>query len=153
MQLNLSGIGADSLPDDIAHSLPQLRTLHLDNCENLSSLPVSLGSLKALKHVFVTSGCTALVYPPKSQQADSLKTVQFLRDVHDNSAIWKRLKVTLLRCIDWGTMLQSHARCRLCFWATAAAARRRCCAQWRRSHCSLTSSPLEASLWTRSLKT
>ena len=78
MQLNLSGIGADSLPDDIAHSLPQLRTLHLDNCENLSSLPVSLGSLKALKHVFVTSGCTNLVYPPKSPQADPLKSAALL---------------------------------------------------------------------------
>ena len=152
MLLDLSGIGADSLPDDIAHSLTQLHTLHLDNCENLISLPVSLGSIKALQHVFVR-GCTALVYPPKSQQADPLKTLQFLRNVHDDSAIWKRLKVTLLHCIDWGTMLQSHAHRRLCFWATAAAARRRCCAHWRRSRCSLTSSPLEASLSTRSLKT
>ena len=152
MELNLSGIGAETLPDDIARSLSKLQTLRLDKCENLSSLPVSLGSLKALEHVSV-NGCTALVYPPKSQQANSSKTAQFLRSVHDNSAIWKRLKVTLLRFIDWGTMLQSHARCRLCFWATAAAARRRCCAHWRRSRCSLTSSPLEASLWTRSLKT
>ena len=152
MQLNLSGIGAETLPDDIARSLSKLQTLRLDKCENLSSLPVSLGSLKALERVSV-SRCTALVYPPKSQQADSSKTVQFLRNVHDDSAIWKRLKVTLLRCIDLGTMLQSHARCRLCFWATAAAARRRCCAHWRRNRCSLTSSPLEASLWTRSLKT
>jgi len=152
VQLNLSGIGAETLPDDIARSLSKLQTLRLDKCENLSSLPVSLGSIKALQHVSVR-GCTALVYPPKSQQADPLKTLQFLRNVHDDSAIWKRLKVTLLRCIDLGTMLQSHARCRLCFWATAAAARRRCCAHWRRSRCSLTSSPLEASLWTRSLKT
>ena len=153
MELNLSGIGAETLPDDIARSLPKLQTLRLDNCEKLSSLPVSLGSIKALKHVFVTSGCTNLVYPPKSQRAKSSKTAEFLRRVHDNSAIWKRLKVALLRFIDWGTMLQSQARCRLCFWATAAAARRRCCAHWRRNRCSLTSSPLEASLWTRSLKT
>ena len=152
MQLNLSGIGAETLPDDIARSLSKLQTLRLDKCENLSSLPVSLGSLKALEHVSV-NGCTALVYPPKSQQANSSKTAEFLRSVHDNSAIWKRLKVALLRFIDWGTMLQSQARCRLCFWATAAAARRRCCAHWRRNRCSLTSSPLEASLSTRSLKT
>ncbi len=95
VQLNLSGIGADSLPDDIAHSLPQLHTLHLDNCENLSCLPLSLGSLKALQYVSV-SGCTALVHPPKSQQADPRKTAQFLREIHENSAIWRRLKVNLL---------------------------------------------------------
>ena len=99
MELNISGIGAETLPDDIAHSLPQLRTLYLDDCENLSCLPVSLGSLKALQHVSV-SGCTALVHPPKSQQADPRKTAQFLREIHVNSAIWPRLKVPLLLVID-----------------------------------------------------
>ena len=95
MELNLSGIGADSLPDDIAHSLPKLQTLRLDNCKNLSLLPVSLGSLKALKHVSVI-GCTALVHPPKSQQDDPRKTAQFLHDTE----IWRRLKVKLLLVID-----------------------------------------------------
>ena len=95
MQLNLSGIGAETLPDDIAHSLPQLRTLYLDDCENLSCLPVSLGSLKALEHVSVR-GCTALVHPPKSQQDDPRKTAQFLHDTE----IWRRLKVKLLLVID-----------------------------------------------------
>ena len=99
MELNLSGIGAESLPDDIAHSLPQLRTLNLNNCKNLSFLPVSLGSLKALEHVSV-SGCTALVHPPKSQQADPRKTARFLREIHANSAMWRRLKVKLLLGID-----------------------------------------------------
>ena len=152
MQLNLSGIGADSLPDDIAHSLSQLRTLILDDCENLRFLPVSLGSLKALEQVSV-NGCTALVHPPKSQRANALKTAQYLREINANSAMWRRLKVKLLLGIDEGTIMSCNARRRLCFWATAAAARRRCCAHWRRSRCSLTSSPLEASLWTRSLKT
>ena len=99
VELNLSGIGAESLPDDIAHSLPQLHTLRLDNCKNLSCLPVSLGSLKALEHVSV-SGCTALVHPPKSQQANSHKTAQYLREIHKESEMWKRLKVKLLLGID-----------------------------------------------------
>ncbi len=104
MQLNLSGIGAENLPDDIARSLPKLHTLHLNNCENLSCLPVSLGSLKALEHVSV-SGCTALVHPPKSQQADPRKTARFLRDVHENSEMWRRLKVKLLLVIHWDAMM------------------------------------------------
>ena len=99
MELNLRRIDAESLPDDVARSLPNLQTLHLDGCENLSCLPVSLGSLKALQHVSV-SGCTALVHPPKSQQADPRKTAQFLREIHVNSAIWPRLKVPLLLVID-----------------------------------------------------
>ena len=99
MQLNLSGIGADSLPDDIAHSLSHLRTLILDDCENLRFLPVSLGSLKALEHVSVW-GCTALVHPPKSQRAHSLKTAQYLREINANSAMWRRLKVKSLLGID-----------------------------------------------------
>jgi hypothetical protein len=152
VELNLNGIGADSLPDDIAHSLSQLRTLNLGNCKNLRFLPVSLGSLKALEHVSVM-GCTALVHPPKSQRANSSKTAQYLREINANSAMWRRLKVKLLLGIDEGTIMSCNARRRLCFWATAAAARRRCCAHWRRSRCSLTSSPLEASLSTRSLKT
>ena len=152
VELNLSGIGAETLPDDIARSLPKLQTLVLDNCEKLSSLPVSLGSLKALEHVSV-SGCTALVHPPKSQQANPNLTARFLREINANSAMWRRLKVKLLLGIDEGTIMSCNARRRLCFWATAAAARRRCCAHWRRSRCSLISSPLEASLWTRSLKT
>ena len=98
MELNLNSIGADSLPDDIAHSLPQLHTLHLDNCKNLSLLPVSLGSLKALKHVSVI-GCNALVHPPKSQQANSRSTARFLRENHANSAMWRRLKVKMLLVI------------------------------------------------------
>ena len=98
VQLNLSGIGADSLPDDIAHSLSQLRTLNLDNCENLRFLPVSLGSLKALEHVSVR-GCTALVHPPKSQRANSLKTAQYLREIDRDSAMWRRLKVKMLLVI------------------------------------------------------
>ena len=98
VELNLSGIGAESLPDDIAHSLPQLHTLRLDNCKNLSCLPVSLGSLKALEHVSV-SGCTALVHPPKSQQANSRSTARFLREIDRDSAMWRRLKVKMLLVI------------------------------------------------------
>ena len=104
MELNLSGIGAESLPDDMGRSLPKLQTLHLDNCENLSCLPVSLGSLKSLEHVSV-SGCTALVHPPKSQQADSSKTARFLREIDQNSAIWRRLKVRLLLDVPKGTIM------------------------------------------------
>ena len=104
MQLNLSGIGAESLPDDMERSLPKLQTLHLDNCENLSCLPVSLGSIKALQHVSV-SRCTALVHPPKSQQADPRQTARFLREIHENSAIWRRLKVRLLLDVPKGTII------------------------------------------------
>jgi hypothetical protein len=98
VELSLSGTNAESLPDDIVHSLPKLQTLHLDHCENLSCLPVSLGALKALVYVSVI-GCTALVHPPKSQQADPRKTARFLRELHENSAIWRRLKVALLLVI------------------------------------------------------
>ncbi len=99
MLLNLSSIDAESLPHDIAHSLPQLHTLRLDHCKNLSCLPVSLGSITALEHVSVI-GCTALVHPPKSQQANSHKTAQYLREIHKESEMWKRLKVKLLLGID-----------------------------------------------------
>ena len=104
VELNLSGIGVETLPDDIARSLPKLQTLRLDKCEKLSSLPVSLGSIKALEHVSV-SGCTALVHPPKSQQADPRKTARFLRDVHENSEMWRRLKVKLLLVIHWDAIM------------------------------------------------
>jgi hypothetical protein len=95
VELNLTGIGAESLPEDIAHSLPKLQTLHLGKCEHLRCLPVSLGSIKALNYVSV-SDCTALMHPPKSQQADPFKTARFLRNVYDKSVIWRRLKVRLL---------------------------------------------------------
>ena len=99
MELNLSGIGVETLPDDIARSLPKLQTLRLDNSEKLSVLPVSLGSLKALEHVSVR-GCTALVHPPTSQQANPFLTARFLRELHANSAMWRRLKVKSLLGID-----------------------------------------------------
>ncbi len=99
MDLDLHGIGADSLPDDIAHCLPQLRSLSLCDCENLSVLPMSLGSLKALVSVNV-SGCYALVHPPPSQRRNPRSTARFLREIHANSAMWRRLKVKLLLGID-----------------------------------------------------
>jgi hypothetical protein len=99
VQLNLSCIGAESLPDDIGHNLPRLRILILDNCDKLKFLPLQLGMLKDLESVSV-KGCTALLYPPKSQRVDSKKMAIFLKSLHKNSVIWRRLKVvaTVLPC-------------------------------------------------------
>jgi hypothetical protein len=91
-ELNLGGTGADSLPDDIAQHMPNLAKLVLDHCVKLSCLPVLLGSLKHLDHVSV-KGCTALVHPPISQRADPSQTALFLRQLHDNSEIWRQIKV------------------------------------------------------------
>jgi len=98
-ELNIGGIGVDSLPDDIARHTPNLKKLVLDRCVKLSCLPVLLGSLKHLEHVSVKD-CTALVHPPISQQADPSKTADFLRQLHDDSVIWRRLKVPQPLCID-----------------------------------------------------
>ncbi len=143
VQLNLSGIGAESLPDDIGHNLPRLRILILDNCDKLKFLPLQLGMIKGLESVSV-KGCTALLYPPKSQRVDSKKMANFLKTLHKNSVIWRRLKV--------GAAFQpchmsrwSHIQYRLFFSATGAVVRRLCCALLPRSRCSLTSSRLEAS--------
>ena len=97
-ELNLGGIGVDSLPDDIPQHTPNLKKLILDHCVNLSCLPVLLGSLKRLEHVSV-EGCTALVHPPISQRSDPSKTANFLRQLHDNSVIWRRLKVPQPPCL------------------------------------------------------
>ncbi len=92
VELDLSGMAFESLPDDIARQVPKLEKLILDDCVNLSCLPVLLGSLKSLKHVSVR-GCIALVHPPKSQQSDSSKTAAFLRQLHEDSVVWRRVKV------------------------------------------------------------
>jgi hypothetical protein len=97
-ELNLAGVGVDRLPDDIPRNTPNLKTLILDRCVKLSCLPVQLGSLKHLEHVSV-KGCTALVHPPASQRADPSKTVTFLRQLQENSAIWRRLKVPQPPCL------------------------------------------------------
>jgi hypothetical protein len=97
-ELNLGGIGVDSLPDDIPQHTPNLKKLILDHCVNLSCLPVLLGSLKRLEHVSV-EGCTALVHPPISQRSDPSKTANFLRQLHDNSVSWRRLKVPQPPCL------------------------------------------------------
>lgn len=85
----------DALPADIAQSLPKLQALHLDNCKRLLYLPMSLGSLKHLKSLSVATGCTSLLYPPKSQRSNAAKTAKYLRSVVRNSDIWRRLKVRL----------------------------------------------------------
>ena len=93
-ELNISGSDIDSLPDDIA-SLLTLEILHLNGCKNLSFLPVSLGALQSLRLVHI-SHCTSLLYPPKSIREDPAKTATFLRNVHKNSDVWRRLKVVFL---------------------------------------------------------
>ena len=90
-ELNLNGSGIENLPDDIAQSLPNLQTLHL-NCEKLGCLPMSLGTIKSLQAVSII-GCKALLYPPESQRADPFKTARFLRSLHDSAETWRRLKV------------------------------------------------------------
>ena len=90
--LNLSNTGLESLPDDISLLLPRLRNLILDNCDRLRFLPVQLGVLAGLESVSV-KGCTALLYPPKSQQLDSKQMATFLKTLHKNSVLWRRLKV------------------------------------------------------------
>jgi hypothetical protein len=97
-ELNLEGIGVNSLPDNIPRHTPNLKKLILDDCVKLSCLPVLLGSLKHLDYVSV-KGCTALVHPPTSQRADPSKTANFLRQLHENSVIWRRLKVPQPLCL------------------------------------------------------
>ena len=97
-ELNLGGTGVDSLPDDIAQHTPNLTKLVLDRCVKLSCLPVLLGSLNHLNHVSVKD-CTALVHPPTSQRADPSKTVSYLRQLHNNSDTWRRLKVQQPPCL------------------------------------------------------
>jgi hypothetical protein len=81
------------LPEDISKCLPKLETLDLDNCSQLQSLPWTLGSIKSLSSVSVRRGCYALAYPPASQRSDPIKTAKYLRNVHDNSEMWRRMKV------------------------------------------------------------
>ena len=90
--LDLSGTGIESVPDDIVQHLPGLQRLILDKCIQLKLLPVQLGALTGLESVSV-DGCTALLYPPKSQQVDSKKMANFLKTLQKNSVIWRRLKV------------------------------------------------------------
>ena len=97
-ELNLGGIGVDSLPDDIPLHTPNLKKLTLDHCVKLSCLPVLLGSLEHLEHVSV-KGCTALVHPPASQRADPSKTASYLRQLHTNSDTWRLLKVQQPPCL------------------------------------------------------
>ena len=143
MELNLSGTGVESLPDDIVQRLPKLRNLYLDDCKALNFLPVMLGSLKALQNVGVR-GCSALMHPPKSQQLEPRKTAMFLRNLHKDSEIWRRLKVTWPPRMHVSMMILFHGPRRLCSWAMGAVARRPCCAHWLKSRCSQTSIRLEA---------
>ena len=109
-ELNLGGIGVDSLPDDIPLHTPNLKKLTLDHCVKLSCLPVLLGSLKHLEHVSV-KGCTALVHPPASQRADPSKTATFLQQLHVNSEIWRRLKVPQPPCLARCCRVTRRAGC------------------------------------------
>ena len=109
-ELNLGGIGVDSLPDDIPRHTPNLKKLTLDHCVKLSCLPVLLGSLKHLEHVSV-KGCTALVHPPASQRADPSKTATFLQQLHVNSEIWRRLKVPQPPCLARCCRVTRRAGC------------------------------------------
>jgi hypothetical protein len=94
VELNLSGRSVDKLPDGMEQYVPKLKKLILDDCVELSCLPVSLGLLMSLEHVSV-KGCTSLVHPPKSQQHPPSKLAAFLRQLHHDSATWRRLKVQL----------------------------------------------------------
>ena len=80
------------MPDDIVQHLPGLQRLILNKCDKLKLLPVQLGALTGLESVSV-DGCTALLYPPKSQRVDSKKMANFLKTLQKNSVIWRRLKV------------------------------------------------------------
>ena len=92
MELNLSGTGVDSVPDDIVQHLPGLQRLILDKCDKLKLLPVQLGALAGLESVSV-DGCTALLYPPKSVQSNPKSMAIFFTTLHKNSITWRRLKV------------------------------------------------------------
>ena len=109
-ELNLGGIGVDSLPEDIPLHTPNLKKLTLDHCVKLSCLPVQLGSLKRLEHVSV-KGCTALVHPPASQRADPSKTATFLQQLHVDSEIWRRLKVPQPPCLARCCRVTRRAGC------------------------------------------
>ena len=141
-ELNLSGCNIVSLPDDITRVFPALKTLHLRNCTKLQYLPWSLGSISSLQSVNVTEGCPELLYPPKSQQTDAVKTAKFLSQVHKQSEIWRRMKVLSVRFLLDTVFV--HIPCRLCLWATDGAARHPFYAHWLSSPCSIPWRPLEA---------
>ena len=123
VDLDLSGTGVESLPDDIVQHLPGLRRLILDKCDKLKLLPVQLGALTGLESLSV-DGCTALLYPSKSVQSNPKSMAIFFTTLHKNSITWRRLKVgATLR-----QMRRSHELRRSYFSATGAAARRPCCA-------------------------
>ncbi len=93
MELNLSGTGVESVPDDIVQHLPGLQRLILDKCDKLKLLPVQLGALTGLESVSV-DGCTALLYPPKSVQSNPKSMATFFTTLHKTSILWRRLKVS-----------------------------------------------------------
>ena len=93
MELNLSGTGVESVPDDIVQHLPRLQSLILNKCDKLRFLPVQLGALTVLDSVSV-NGCTALLYPPKSVQSNPKSMATFFTTLHKTSILWRRLKVS-----------------------------------------------------------
>jgi Leucine-rich repeat (LRR) protein len=92
VELNLSGTGVESVPDDIVQHLPSLHSLILDKCDKLRLLPVQLGALTGLQSLSV-DGCTALLYPPKSVQSNPKSMAAFFTTLHKTSITWRRLKV------------------------------------------------------------
>jgi hypothetical protein len=107
IELNLSGCSIVSLPDDITQVFSALKTLHLRNCTKLQYLPWSLGSITSLQSVSITEGCPELLYPPKSQQTDAMRTAKFLSQVHKQSEFWRRVKVLFEGCL-LDTVFTSH---------------------------------------------
>ncbi|KAG0575948.1 hypothetical protein KC19_5G042800 [Ceratodon purpureus] len=57
--------GLEELPQNIDHSLPRLRTMEMENCSLIKTLPESLGQLKYLEQL-ILSGCENLTTLPNS---------------------------------------------------------------------------------------
>ena len=101
--INLSNCGIELMPAEAILNLANSKQLHLvlDGCQKLCSLPISLHVLQAIS----AKDCPALVYPPKSALSTPESTIRFLKNVNDNSVMWKRIKVlaidfmSILECI------------------------------------------------------
>ena len=91
-ELNLSGSSIENLPENMMKQTPNLKVLKLSRCSWLCSLPVSLYSLSEID-IQPHEECVSLIYPPKSFRVSSEKCISFLRQVHENSVIWRRIKV------------------------------------------------------------
>jgi GTPase SAR1 family protein len=92
--VSLRNATVTQLPPSLS-KLTRLKSLHIDDCPEMYSLPVWLKDLTSLTELSHSGSCS-IQYPPEQFLKSPQKLREFMRDAERDSKPWRRLKVVFL---------------------------------------------------------